>query len=68
MAGLLVYLRRSEWLIAFTFACGIFAGLSPRALVLALRAGPQGIDAELRLADPLQDELPSPNDEESEQG
>jgi hypothetical protein len=68
MAGLLVYLRRSDWLIAFTFACGVFAGLSPRALVLALRAGPQGIDADLRLADPLQDELTSPNNEETKQG
>ena len=64
MAGLLLYLQRSDWMIAFTLACGVFSGLSPRALDLVLRAGPGGVDAEFRLADPLRTGFTNQKEEE----
>jgi hypothetical protein len=57
MAGLMLYLRQPDWLIAFVFACGVFTGLSPRISSLVLRARPEGVDAEVRFADPPRAEV-----------
>lgn len=49
LAILMSCLGRSDLLVAFAIACAVASGLSPLARRLVLRAGPEGIQAEIEL-------------------